>query len=221
MYNKWGEHFVNNIEVIPIELAGRGSRFHHGHYRNMDEAVSDVFNEIFRRLKGEPYAIFGHSMGAYIAYEVLLRIMELNEYKPCHIFVSGKGAPCESKEKAVSALSNEELFSHLIGMGGVPEELLNHKDLAEIFLQAIRNDYRIIEEYNHEKVKITETELTVLMGTEDMTMGLSEAKGWRKYTDKNCSIYQIKGNHFFINHSVKEVVNLIEMKLSESILVNT
>lgn len=64
VFQEWKKYFDNEIELIPIELAGRGKRFNNPLYNTLEEAVDDVLKQIQSCLvPGDDYALFGHSMG--------------------------------------------------------------------------------------------------------------------------------------------------------------
>ncbi|GED03971.1 thioesterase domain-containing protein [Bacillus atrophaeus] len=98
IYNEWKPIAGLNVELCPIELAGRRTSFLDEHYKTFDQAVDDVVSKILNHNKtNQKFAVFGHSMGAYIAYEVVQILNKLNENRLVHLFVSGKGAPNNKK----------------------------------------------------------------------------------------------------------------------------
>lgn len=98
-YNKWKKYNNTNIEIIPIELAGRGKRFGEELYDKIEDAVDDVYEIVKSNING-PYGLFGHSMGSIIAYELARKINNSNLPNPEYIFVSGRKPPhIEENEK--------------------------------------------------------------------------------------------------------------------------
>ena len=85
-YAKWKNHFNPSIEVVPIELAGRGYRIEENLYQSMEEAVNDVYNKIVMQIDDSPYILFGHSMGSLIAYEVARKIKDSKTYRLNFLF---------------------------------------------------------------------------------------------------------------------------------------
>ena len=92
-YAKWKNHFNPSIEVVPIELAGRGYRIEENLYQSMEEAVNDVYNKIVMQIDDSPYILFGHSMGSSIAYEVARKIKDSKNVSPEFLVLSGRNHP--------------------------------------------------------------------------------------------------------------------------------
>jgi len=93
LYNKWAQTLSKDIELVPLELAGRGTRISEGFYKNLEVAVDDIFNQIVDHIYDSNYAFFGHSLGAFLVYELTQKIMSLNLPLPKHIFFSGRRSP--------------------------------------------------------------------------------------------------------------------------------
>ena len=100
-----------------VELAGRGKRIYDPLYQSIEEAVNDVYSKISHELTKGPYAIFGHSMGGIIAYELAYKIRDNHLPEPLHIFFSGRGAPHIPDE-------DEEWWHHL------PDDEFKEKTMA-------------------------------------------------------------------------------------------
>lgn len=103
--------------------------------------------ELIKLSKGnEKYAIFGHSMGAYIAYELYYKLKNSQTEAPEHLFLSGINPPMLRKSIKISHLDNDTFLEQVVELGGIPSDLLKHKDVLNFFLPILRNDFRIVEE---------------------------------------------------------------------------
>lgn len=208
IYSKWKKYIDDCIEIVPIELAGRGKRFSEDQYDNIADAVDDVYEAIKNKIKG-PYALFGHSMGSIIAYELAQKIKNSDIPNPQYIFVSGRKPPhIERDEKIVHKLPDDEFIKEILDMGGTQKEIFENNELLELFLPIIRKDFRIVENYKYVNKSSLDIDMIVLYGDEEKIQH-NEAKQWSIHTNKSCKIFKIEGNHFFINHSSKEVVDII------------
>src|ERR1700738_4611092 len=98
IYYKWKKYLHPSIQLIPIQLKGRGKRFSEIFYENIEEAVDDIFENVKDKIVDDDYAIYGHSMGSLLAYELYYKISKLNLKKPKHIFFSGYKAPSIIRE---------------------------------------------------------------------------------------------------------------------------
>ena len=216
VYTKWHKYLHRDIELYPIELAGRGKRYAAPFYTSLFEAVDDLFKSIKNDLNGS-YALFGHSMGCWLTLELAYKLNELGYNAPRHIFFSGNRPPhIYREEKVLHELSDKEFKDEIFKVGGTPRELFQNKELLEFFLPVLRADYKIVETYCAKNCDMfLNCDISVLNGTED-DLTETEIEGWKKYTKLQCNVYNLNGGHFFINEQVHEVARLINYILIES-----
>ncbi len=208
VYNKWKRYTNSYIDIVPVELAGRGKRLDEHLYDKMEDAVDDLYEIIKERVNGS-YGLFGHSMGSIIAYEIAHRINNSNLPNPQYLFISGKKPPhIERYKKIVHTLSDHEFKKELIDIGGTPREIFENEELLDLFLPILRKDFKVIENYKYTKRPPLDIETIVFYGLQE-NIQYSEAAQWNSYANKGCRIFEVEGNHFFINHSAKDVVNII------------
>ena len=210
VYLKWKKYLHASIELVPIELAGRGKRFQENFYENLEEVVDDVYYLIKNRLDELPYAIFGHSMGSWITYGLGKKIMKTDRQKPVHLFFSGKEAPHVKKNKRIiHKLPDAELKDELLKLGGTPEEFFKCRELLDLFMPVLRADYKVIETYKYKKESgKLDCPISVLNGEED-DLTSEDITGWCNHTKSNCTIYNFEGGHFFIHEKTEKVVDVI------------
>ncbi len=150
VYHKWKNKLNSVIELHPIELAGRGSRYNEPLYKSLDEAVNDIYRYIISHIDSSPYALFGHSMGSYLTFELFHKLTSMRHKEPIHIFFSGKESPQSNKSKRqIHLLDDLNFKSKILELGGTPEELINNEELSHFFLPIIRADYKITEKYKY------------------------------------------------------------------------
>ena len=89
MYNRWSTNLSDDIELVPIELAGRGHRMEEPFYPSFDHAVQDIQQVIAQKRNHDHFALFGHSMGALLAYESAVRMDIHDQQQLRHLFLSG------------------------------------------------------------------------------------------------------------------------------------
>lgn len=214
-YSRWRQLAAPGIEVKPIELAARGRRMREPNYKTIDYAVADVFQIIKKELLEGPYALFGHSMGSMIAYE-LPYLIEKNGYPgPMHLFFSGRAAPHidRSKKRTLHHLPDAEFKKQMLEMGGTPKEFFDHPELMEVFLPLLRGDFTLTETYTH-PVRTTPLtcNITVLSGRQDEDTQ-EEVEAWHGYTSGSCQIHYFDGGHFFIHDETEKVMGIINNTL--------
>lgn len=211
VYRKWKNLLNENIELKPIELAGRGRRIAEPLYADLTHAVEDVFNSIKEYIINNDYAFFGHSMGALIVYRLLYRIQQEKMTLPVHVFFSGKGAPHVKplEEKKYSTMSDSQFKKEVIKLGGTPPEIFDYPELSEVFLPCLRNDLKIAETVTYlEKPKAQSTHITVFFGKSE-SFTEEQRIGWKLYTSKNFGLHYFEGGHFFLNNETKSLLKVI------------
>lgn len=214
-YYKWRNYLNSSIELIPIELKGRGKRFNEIFYESLEEAVYDIFENIKDKIINNDYAIYGHSMGSLLSYELYYKIEKSGMKKPKHIFFSGYRAPSIIRQKEnIYTLPDYDFMKKVMDLGGTPEELMESQELLEIFTPIIRNDFKILENYEYkERANKIECDISVLNGKKD-AIKLEEILAWKNHVCNGFKVYSFDGNHFFINTNVENITNIINDTLA-------
>lgn len=210
IYSCWIDKLEPHVSLNVIELKGRGGRYSEGSYKDINEAVDDIINHMVKSNINEDYCIFGHSMGALLAYEVYKKIDQLNLNKPKHLFLSGHAAPhIKNKYEINYTLDDETFIKEVNNLGGIPYELTKNRDALMFFVKIIKEDFRIINQYKHKKGNIIECEISVFFGSNEL-INLNDVFMWESYTKEKISFYKIEGNHFFIHSQKDLIINLIK-----------
>ncbi|MGO4548521.1 thioesterase II family protein [Paenibacillus sp. 2TAB23] len=208
-YSSWRIRMPPWVEVIPIEMAGRGIRLADPFYKSLTgDGTDDLVRQIAEHLDETPFAIFGHSMGALFAYEASLRIFSVTNRSPAHVFLSGCKAPHLRDNKNVHLMPDKEFQEHILQLGGTSPDIFENKDLSMMFLPILRADYRLVETYESAMREKLDCDITVLYGAQDR-YSRHEAEEWKHYTKRKCHVNEFQGNHFFIHTDVGQVVELI------------
>lgn len=178
IYYKWKRYLNSSIQLEPIELKGRGKRFNEDFYENLEDAVEDIFENIKDKIVENEYAIYGHSMGSLLAYELYYKICNENVNIPKHIFFSGYKAPCISREKKqIYLLSDEEFIKEVIELGGTPQEVADNEELLQLYTPILRNGFKILEKYLYkEKKDKIKYDISVLIGKQYANALFNERK---------------------------------------------
>lgn len=217
VFSKWRVLLNKNIDFSPIELAGRGRRIREPMYKSISEAVDDVFRIIHSDVGKNPYALLGHSMGSAIAFELNYKIRENNLPEPIHIFFSGRGAPHTpmDNKKKFHLMPEDQFKKEMIELGGTAAEFFEHAELLEVFLPLLRNDLKVNESYIYkEKPGKLNCSITILNGLKDDDVFPEEVEAWKIHTNRNCTIHNFPGGHFFINEETDKIVDIINNTLA-------
>lgn len=210
-FRSWAQFIPSYIELIGVQYPGREDRI-------FDEPVSDIKKlslEIADDIQQQEYdqiILFGHSMGAILAYEVACHLQK-NGMLIKYLFVSGQTEPTKTRKTLFYRSTDKELIHEVIRVSETSKEIFENKELREIFLSIIRNDYEAIETYSTETPTLLSTPITVLLGDDDTEVTYQEAISWSAYTKYRFDIYTFPGEHFFINKQLKQVIEIIIDKL--------
>jgi medium-chain acyl-[acyl-carrier-protein] hydrolase len=215
IYNQWKQYLDPEIELIPIELAGRGKRIQESLYTDVPAVIDDVYGIVSKMINGVPFALFGHSMGGMISYQLYQKIREKGERSPVHVFFSGRSAPHVKRtdEKKYHLLEEVEFKKEVINLGGTPPEFFDHPELLEVFLPLLKNDFRLAEANTHNgEIHPLECNISIFLGKDD-DLTTEQCDGWKKHTKKLCSIHYFEGGHFFLHEKTEQIVRLINNTL--------
>ncbi len=217
IYSKWAKKMNPMIEVKPLELAGHGRRISEPFDRDIKSVVDDLFKTIRPQIEQQPYALYAHSMGTIIAYELAVEICNAGYPQPVFLFVSGRLPPHYKYPKDdMHLLSDEAFIQKVISLGGTPQQLFQSKDLLKLFLPILRNDYRIIEEYNFREPMVRLDSNFVFFSSDEDYYLCNKAAilEWERYTSKTFDIYEFRGGHFFLNEAWEDLCEIINRKLT-------
>lgn len=202
-----------NIEIKLLELSGRGIRFSEPLISDMNETVNDLFEKNKTEFMEGPYAIFGYSMGSWIAYELMHKIKKEKLAEPVHAFFGAQQAPSIERTDNYHTLPQRAFLKAVADLKGMPEEILENKELLDIFLPILYSDYQLVEKYPYiEGKEKLNCSFTILEGTQD-TFDRNGIECWSKETNGECVIRYFEGGHFFIYVYAKEISEIINETL--------
>ena len=218
MYHKWSKLMDPAIQLIAVELAGRGKRIHEALYGSVEQMIEDVFGLVEVDIKQSSYAFFGHSMGAMIAYLLAQKIRHKNRQGPIHVFLSARHAPHVQRgdAKKYHLMDDFTFKKELISLGGTPPEFFEDARLTELFLPLLRNDFMLSETpAGNDWLNPLDCAISVFSGKkDDLTIG--ECEGWHEHSKRGCKIHYFEGGHFFLNEEAPEIVRRINETLISS-----
>jgi pyochelin biosynthetic protein PchC len=194
--------------VLAIHYPGRTDRHKEPCLENIADLAdyAAVALEDFTGPDDPPYALFGHSLGATVAFEVACRLEECGE-GPTTLFASGRRAPSRHREEAVHKLPDAELVAHLGELAGTDERLLSDPDAVAMILPSVRADYKAAETYRHwPQGPRLRCPVHVVIGDGDPQVDEAEARAWTEHTEAECDLTLFPGGHFYLNDWPVEVV---------------
>jgi len=213
LFTEWRSKFKETpAQIILIEYKGHGMRMGEEFYPEYHDMIEDIYERISGEIvdESDTYMIFGHSMGAGIAFEVEYLLEQRRNLCGAHIFLSGREAPCYwGQDDIISDLPDEEFLAEIDGYGGTESECFEDQEVRDLFLPIMRHDFRLIESIDTTKeYPVIKAPVTVMRGTTDDCTS-EEAEGWRQYTSQRCDVLHYEGDHFFINDHTDKICDYI------------
>jgi medium-chain acyl-[acyl-carrier-protein] hydrolase len=198
-----------------VQLPGRETRLREAPFLDLDTAIAAVTG-VLQPLLDRPYALFGHSMGALLAFEVARTLIEKGQRPPAHLFVSGRRAPhITSHGQPPYELPDNEFLDYLRRLNGTPEEVLRHKELMDFYLPIIRADFRLAHNYEYRAAEPLPVPITALGGRDDPAASEDGLRAWQRETARSFDLHILPGDHFYIGVYPRDVVRIITDELGE------
>jgi surfactin synthase thioesterase subunit len=215
-YSRWARLLPPNIKVIPLELPGRGRRMPEPFVASVDAAVEEFFNSIADEIRDTPYALYGHSMGTTLCYELCKLISNQGLPAPKALFLSGRNPPHYAyPQRNLHLLDDDSFLEEIRQLGGTPDEFFKMKSLMMTFVPILRNDYRIIELYRHSQpIHVTSADIVFFRSDQDALVQSHASYEWQRYTRGNFVVYDFVGGHFFINEQAQGICQEISRALA-------
>ncbi|MDJ1133697.1 thioesterase II family protein [Streptomyces iconiensis] len=206
LYRDWARRLAPDVDVVSIRLPGREKRFRETPYRRLDDLV-EALAEAVEPLLDRPYAWFGHSMGALVAYEMCRAARGLGQREPERLLVSGRRAPhLPSRQRRVHDAPDDALVAHLRELNGTPAEVLDSSAALGALLPMMRADFAVSETYHWRAGPPLTCPVLVLGGRDDALAAPGELAAWREYSTGDCEVRLFDGGHFFLHEESREQV---------------
>jgi surfactin synthase thioesterase subunit len=214
-YRPFDSFKPDTITLQPLEFSGHITRIGSPLYSDIHLVVDDLFEQIKNSIN-QPYALFGHSMGALAGTLLCKKLIAEKLPLPIHLFVSGRGGPAKAYSRTDHLLPRIQFIKKLQELGGIPNTILEDPVAMALFEPILRADFQAVETYVYEKLPPADIPITVLMGNDDRFTH-EEAELWQQETKYPITIHNFKGDHFFIFNNEKEIMTLIGEKLNTQI----
>lgn len=209
----WRKGFSKGIEVIPIQLPGRGNRIKEPMYREMEQLVEDLHKAISIFFRGKPFGFFGHSMGGLVSI-ALCQKLETRGIKPTVTILSS----CSSyhcNQWRIDQLSDKDFLIMLKKYEGLPKKILEKEELIRFFLPCIKNDFLLCQRQRLNPRPQLSCPLYYFFGRQDQQINHSDAvEEWKPFTSHSSIVKEFSGGHFYLfeekNTLCQEIERIIQ-----------
>ena len=213
IFSPWRFELASVAETIGFQLPGRGTRFAEPLLHSFD-AVIDAAVQAIVADDDRPCALFGHSLGGWLAFETTRRLVCEGHTPPVHLFVSGCQSPRGAEPvAALHLLPQEELIERLRDFNGTPPQALEHAGLMGMMLPVLRADFALVHDYRYRPGPPLNVPLTILGGRADGTTAPDAVGRWAQETTAATRVVWTEGDHFFINSHRDVVLREIQRDL--------
>jgi len=213
MYHNWPSQLPGDVELWAVELPGRGSRLSEPPFKSMGPLVDAAAQALAPHLD-LPFALFGHSMGAMISFELTRRLRDYGS-TPFGLFVSGRRAPhILDEDPPTYNLPEPLLIDKLRRMNGTPRQVLEDTEMMRFLLPILRADFSVCQTYRYQSGPPLDVPITAYGGTEDDGETPDLLEEWRHHTTAELSLRLLPGNHFFLHSSQQALLRMLSGELN-------
>lgn len=197
-FRSWANYIPAQIELCAVEIPGRGQRLGETLHRRLLPLVQELAQGIHDELN-KPFAIFGHSMGALLGFELTHYLKKQYDLQPVHLFLSGRGAPhLPDRDAPIHQLSEAEFVNEIKKFNGTPKAVLENSELMQLMIPILRADFEVCETYQFIEKPPLPLPLTIFGGLNDPGANREELQAWQKHTTSEFNLRMFPGDHFYL-----------------------
>ncbi|MFG1918413.1 thioesterase domain-containing protein [Micromonospora sp. NPDC048898] len=215
VFRNFPGRFGPDVEVLPVQLPGRENRIS----EDPRFRVVDVASAIAGRTTG-PYAIYGHSMGGRLGFEVVRELRRAGRPLPLRLYVGGARAPhvtAPSIFDGLSQVDDDELLRRLRTGGGLPAGVLEHPELVDLLLPLLRADFERVDTYRYRPEEPLPVPIIAFTGRRDPAVTREQSAAWREHTAAGFILHELDGGHFFLHDALPELADAIRADLTAAL----
>lgn len=214
-FRRWQSAAGPDVEVLPVQLPGRENRIGD----DPDFTVAELATVIADRAD-RPYAVYGHSMGGRLGFEVVRELRRTGRELPVRLYVGGARAPhvtAASFFDGLSRVDDDELLRRLAAGGGLPDGLLDHPELVELLLPLLRADFGRVDSYRYLPEAPLPVPVVAFAGRHDRAVSREQSAAWAEHTAAGFTLHELDGGHFFLHDRLPELLRLIRADLTAAV----
>ncbi|RAT13525.1 MULTISPECIES: thioesterase II family protein [Lonsdalea] len=207
-YRGWRDYLPPDIDLNLISLTQKSTLL-----GRREQAGPRTLPEIAHRLANVmapdlslPWVLFGHSMGAVLALELVLQLARRQSLLPSLLAVSAHVAPQFHNPDPLYLLSDDEMCGLLREMGGTSQAMLASPGIRKMILQAVRQDLRLLTDWRPPAQQALPCPIAAFLGEKDNMAPLPAMQGWRSWTRAEFSCDIFPGGHFYFSHDPQPLI---------------
>jgi medium-chain acyl-[acyl-carrier-protein] hydrolase len=215
IFRSWPEHLPPGIELACPSLPGRDARAAEAPQADMKALVAGVAAEVLPLLDA-PYCLFGHSLGAFVAFDLAHELAQRRMPPPRHLFVAAQRAPRLPHPQVPIYHLPDAAFLDGVQQrhAALPAALLADPDMRRYLTHLLRADFTLVETYRHRGHAALACAVTAFGGRDDDAVPPALLPGWAEETTGPCEIVLLPGGHFFFKSHAREFLAEFSVRLA-------
>ena len=214
LYRPWRRLEVPPIDVQPLQLPGRAERLAEPPCVTVTTAVACLLPSVLEVAGRQPVALFGHGLGAVIAYELAQAAVEHGQDLILRLIVSGSPGPWDDRTGRASDCSDDDFVNRVEEFAGYRHRALRIPELRELLLPAVRADVQMHEGYSPCHARRLPVPITSLRGRDDHLVSAERASRWQDETSLGFDAAELPGGHMYLTEDPLSLLELISERLS-------
>lgn len=213
VFHPWAAAFHPDVEILAVQYPGRQDRLAEPRLEDLPELAKQVLPPLRAAVGDSRYALFGHSMGATLAFEVARRLEAESDAGPELLVASARRAPSRHRAVLVHQLGDADLTTHIAELSATNSRLMEDPRARAMILPTVRSDLRAIETYRCPPGLALRTPILTIIGDNDRWTTLEEAEAWARHTRGGFELRVLPGGHFYLDEQEAQVRQLVSARL--------
>jgi len=216
VFRSW-QRQLEHVEVCAVQRPGRGARILAEHSSRLPDLAAGACGALQSEMV-PPFALFGHSFGALLAFEVARELRRSGAPGPDHLFVSGRRAPrLPEPGPAMHGLPDAEFVAEIRErFDGIPPAILQEPEILQLLLPALRADMAALETYTYRPEEPLDCPITAFGGEDDPWATQDELEAWREETSASFVTRRFPGGHFYLQQAEPRLLPALAERMSEA-----
>ena len=209
-FNEW-HSLSDKLEIVAVQLPGREKRFCEPLHTSVAAAVDAVMPELLKQIDpSKGVAVFGHSLGAVLAYELTHRLAVMPEVFVVGLIASGSPDPWSQREERATGRDDKEFLRRVSQFSGYSHAAFEDPKMLEMLLPILRADVEMHENYSPLSDARLDVPVVAVRGRDDALVSAQQIEGWRKATRLAMLPRELPGGHMYLTESPRALLDTIE-----------
>jgi len=198
-FRAWPSRLAPRVDVCPIQLPGRENRLRERAFTTITPLIEKLA-DVLQPYLDVPFALFGHSMGGLVSFELSRQLRRDHRPGPFHLLVACIRAPQRPKSPPISQLPDDAFLQAMSDRyGGMPTAVLRSAELLELYLPVLRADFTLLDNYTYVPAEPLACPISAFGGMQDRAFSQEDLAAWREQTRGTFKVRMLPGSHFLIN----------------------